>query len=61
MSDSVTASDKPPASLGMAVIFACVALGFCLSGCVNREPFPQGMSMETWLTINHITFKATYP
>ena len=32
-----------------------------LTACVNREPFPDGMSMEEWMTMHHIPFKQTFP
>lgn len=37
--------------LVLLAIISAVALVVSLTGCVNREPFPDGMSMETWFRL----------
>lgn len=43
--------------LVLLAIISAVALVVSLTGCVNREPFPDGMSMETWFRLHHIEIK----
>lgn len=41
----------------LLAIISLTGLIVTLTSCVSREPFPDGMSMETWLRIHHIEIK----